>query len=163
MLVKGTPRGSVSNYQCHFCAGTRYEKEHFYPSLPSAVYTCKWIGSALVQIMACRLFGTKPSHYLNQCWNIVNWALMNKVQWNLNRNSYIFIQENASENIFRETAAILSRGRWVNVFSEQSAREGLGDDICHYMVCIYIQGCLCGTYHEPLVYVCDYVTVGYWF
>ena len=25
------------------------------------------------------------SHYLNQCWNIVDW---NKLQWNFNRNSY---------------------------------------------------------------------------
>ena len=33
------------------------------------------------------------SHYLNQCWNIVNWNLRNKRQWNCNRNSYIFIQE----------------------------------------------------------------------
>ena len=32
------------------------------------------------------------SHYLNHCWNIVNWT-RNKNQWNLNRNSYIFIQE----------------------------------------------------------------------
>ena len=27
---------------------------------PSAAYMRQWIGSALVQIMACRLFGTKP-------------------------------------------------------------------------------------------------------
>ena len=40
-----------------------------------------------------------PSHYLNQYWNIVNLTLWNKVQWNLNRNSYLFIQENAFENI----------------------------------------------------------------
>ena len=33
--------------------------------------------------------------YLNQCWNIVNWTLRNKLQWNFNRNSYIFIQGNA--------------------------------------------------------------------
>ena len=26
-----------------------------------------------------------PSHYLNQCWRIVNWALRNKIQWNINR------------------------------------------------------------------------------
>ena len=26
-------------------------------------------------------------HYLNQCWNIVNWTLRNKLQWNNNRNS----------------------------------------------------------------------------
>ena len=27
---------------------------------PSAAYMCQWTGSALVQIKACRLFGTKP-------------------------------------------------------------------------------------------------------
>ena len=35
-----------------------------------------------------------PSHYLSQCWNIANWPTRNKLQWNFNRNSYIFIQEN---------------------------------------------------------------------
>ena len=30
-----------------------------------------------------------PSHYLNQCWNIVNWIIGNKLQWNLNRNTHI--------------------------------------------------------------------------
>ena len=44
-------------------------------------------------------------HYLNQCWNIVNSNLRNKLQWNLNRNSYIFIQENAFENVVCEMAA----------------------------------------------------------
>ena len=28
--------------------------------------------------------------YQNQCWNIVNWTLGNKLQWNLNWNTYIF-------------------------------------------------------------------------
>ena len=31
-----------------------------------------------------------PSHYLNQCWNIVNWTLENKFQWNLNQNLFSF-------------------------------------------------------------------------
>ena len=39
-----------------------------------------------------------PSHYLNQCWLIVNSTLRNKLQWNFNRNLNIFIQENAFEN-----------------------------------------------------------------
>ena len=39
---------------------------------------------------------TVPSHYLNQCW--LNLTLGNKFQWNLNRNSIIFIQENSFEN-----------------------------------------------------------------
>ena len=29
-------------------------------SPPSTAYMCQWIGSALVQIIACRLFGAKP-------------------------------------------------------------------------------------------------------
>ena len=55
-----------------------------------------------------------PSHYLNQCWNIVNWNLRNKLQWNIQRNSYIFIQENAFENVVCEMAVILSRPQCVN-------------------------------------------------
>ena len=35
------------------------------------------------------------------------------LQWNYNQNTNHFIHENASENIFREMAAILYRGRWV--------------------------------------------------
>ena len=57
--------------------------------------------------------GSAPSHYLNQCWNIVNWTNRNKLQWSGNRNSYIFIQENTLENIFWKMAAILSRSQCV--------------------------------------------------
>ena len=32
-----------------------------------------------------------PTHYLNQCWNIVNWTLRNTLQWNRNSNSHIFV------------------------------------------------------------------------
>ena len=42
-------------------------------------------------------YPTLSSHYLNQCWGIINWNHMNKLQWNLKRNLYIFIQENALE------------------------------------------------------------------
>ena len=52
--------------------------------------------------------GSAPSHYLNQCWNIVNWNSRNKLQWYVNRNSYIFIQENPFENVvWKKMAAIL--------------------------------------------------------
>ena len=34
-----------------------------------------------------------PSHYLNQCWNIVNWTVGNNLQWNLYRKLYIFIKK----------------------------------------------------------------------
>ena len=51
-----------------------------------------------------------PSRYLNQCWNIVDWTLRNK----LNRNSYTFSQENAFENVVWKMASILSRPQCVN-------------------------------------------------
>ena len=54
------------------------------------------------------------SHYLNQCWNIVNSHLRNTFQWNLQRNSYHFIQENAFEMVVWNMAAILSRPQCVN-------------------------------------------------
>ena len=58
-----------------------------------------------------------PNHYLNQCWVIVNWTLRNKLQWNFNyQNTKFFIHKNASENIICKTAAILSRGRWINSY-----------------------------------------------
>ena len=38
---------------------------------------------------------TVPSHYLNQCWIIVNWTLRNKLQGNFNQNTKFFIHENA--------------------------------------------------------------------
>ena len=56
-----------------------------------------------------------PSHYLNQCWNIINWTLRNKLQWNFNPNANIFIQENPLENVVRKKAAILSRPQCVNM------------------------------------------------
>ena len=52
-----------------------------------------------------------PSHYLNQWRVIVNWTPRNTLHWNFNQNIKLFIKENAPENIVREMAAILSRGR----------------------------------------------------
>ena len=48
-------------------------------------------------------------HYLNQCWNIVKWVVKNKLQWNFNRNVYIFIRRNACTNIFCKMGGVLSR------------------------------------------------------
>ena len=81
-------------------------------SPPSDAYMRQWIGSALVQIMACCLFGTKLLFKPMQ-GSIVNWNIRNKLQWNLNQNTKNFIHENASENTIYEIVAILSRGRLV--------------------------------------------------
>ena len=56
-------------------------------------------------LVAC----SAPSHYLNQCWNMVNRTTGNNIQWNSNGNQYIFIQENAFENVVCKMAAISSR------------------------------------------------------
>ena len=53
------------------------------------------------------------SHYLNQCWYIVNLTLRNKLQWNINHNWYIFTQENTFEHVVWKMAAVLSRPRCV--------------------------------------------------
>ena len=55
------------------------------------------------------------SHYLNQCWNIDNWTLRNKLQRKRTWNLYIFIQENAFENVVWWMPAILSRPQCVNL------------------------------------------------
>ena len=52
-----------------------------------------------------------PSHYLNQCWNIVN-----STRCKFNRNSCIFIQENAFENVVCKIATTLSRSQCINIY-----------------------------------------------
>ena len=66
-----------------------------------------------------------PSHYLNQCWNIVNWTLGNKLQWNFNRNSNIFIEENTLENVVCEMLFISSRPQCFKPYMPQSGFHGL--------------------------------------
>ena len=54
------------NLQRHICV-TRPQWVNSSP--PSAAYMRQWIGSALVQIMACRLFGAKPlPEPILTCW-----------------------------------------------------------------------------------------------
>ena len=48
-----------------------------------------------------------PNHYLNQCW-LVSLTNMNKLLWNLNKNTDISFQENAFEYVVYNVTAILS-------------------------------------------------------
>ena len=50
--------------------------------------------TSLVQMVAYRLVRAKPLSEAS-----VDLTLRNQLQWNLNRNSYIFTQENAIENV----------------------------------------------------------------
>ena len=76
-----------------------------------------------------------PSHYLNQCWRIVNWTLGDKRQWNFNQNTKFFIHENAFENIVCEMVAILSRGRWVNGDLYMIVAADWTDGVCGCIYC----------------------------
>ena len=49
-----------------------------------------------------------PSHYLNQCWLIINWILRNNWKSNLNQNELVFCQENAFENGISKISTICS-------------------------------------------------------
>ena len=69
--------------------------------------------SDLTSIFFFSVAWSAPSHYQNQCWNIVNKILRNKLKWNFNRNSNIFIQENGFESVVCEMAAILYRPQCV--------------------------------------------------
>ena len=70
-------------------------------------------------LVAC----STPSHYLNQCWVIINWTLRKKLQWNFNQNAKPFIHENAYENIICEKAAILSKGDELRAVAPRTRRS----------------------------------------
>ena len=77
---------------------------------PSDAYMLQWSIPSLVHITGCRLAGAKPLS--DQSWNIDNWNLRNKFQWNLKWNLYKSNQENAF--VVWKMTAILSRPQCVN-------------------------------------------------
>ena len=70
--------------------------------------------------MAWRLVGAKPLYepMFEYCSNLVN-----KLQWNRNRNSYISVQENAFEYVVCEMSALLSRPQYVKCVTDHGANE----------------------------------------
>ena len=80
----------------------------------SAAYMRRWIESALLQIMVCRLSGTKQlseqTFRYSQELSPGPLVYRNKLQWNFNQNRKLFNHGNASEYIVCGMAAILSRG-----------------------------------------------------
>ena len=86
----------------------------FITHLPLVPHICQWIGSALIQIMACRLFGAKPLSKPELDYYQLD--PMNKLQWSFSQKSNFFIQGNSFENVVCEIAAILSRGTWVRQY-----------------------------------------------
>ena len=79
-------------------------------SPPSAAYIRQWIGSEMVQIMACRLFGTYSKPMLSCCW-LGPWAPTSmKFQ---SKYKTFHSRKKTSKSVVCEMAAILSRGGWV--------------------------------------------------
>ena len=78
-------------------------------SPPSAIYMRQWTGQALVHVMACRLFGTKPLPEAMRVYMSIGPLGTNfRVIW-IKIQKVLFIK-NAFESVIREMAAILSRG-----------------------------------------------------
>ena len=99
----------------HICWNVTNHSQHFlkchkpftiFLEMSQTIHSFSWNLTNILNPLPAYL---APSHYLNQCWVIVNWTLRNKLQWNFNRNYNIFIQENAFENFVCEMAAILSQ------------------------------------------------------
>ena len=92
-------------------------------------FTCHWGRVTHIGVSKLTLIGPdnglSPSRYLNQCWNIA----ISNIQWNLNRNLHIFIQENAFENVVRCCQEILSH----DVVSASLCEVG-----CWCILCIMI-------------------------
>ena len=79
----------------------------------------------LVRLVACSV----PSHYPNQCWLIVNWTLRNKLQWNSNRKTKLFIHENAFVK--------MSSAKWRPFCPGEDGLTSMRKDVnyvCHYSV-----------------------------
>ena len=106
------PQNVLENVVCEMSFILVWHQYAEYLSSASA-YMRQWIGSALVQILACRLYGAEPLS--KPMLLFVNWTLGNKLQENFNQNTNIFIHKNVFEIIVCELAAILSTGRWVEV------------------------------------------------
>ena len=75
----------------------------------SATYTCPWIRSALVQIMACRLFGARPISKRMPGYCQLDSSGQTSVKL---KSKYKTLQshENVFQNVVWEVAAILFRG-----------------------------------------------------
>ena len=60
--------------------------------------------------------GLATSHYLNHRWIIVNWALRNKLQWNLNGNTKFSLKKILLKMSSVKWRTFCPGGRWVKWF-----------------------------------------------
>ena len=81
-------------------------------SPPNGAFMRQWTGSALVQVMTCRLFGAKPlpQPILPYC----QLDPCEQISMKFKSNYKIFHSRICTWKCHCEKAAILSKGRWVN-------------------------------------------------
>ena len=84
---------------------------------------------------------------------IVNWTFRNKLQWNSNQNTKLFIHENVFENVVCEMASISSVGRWVKwwhycILSVISVMSVWRDNDVTFTLCICWQTKRFQRFHE---------------
>ena len=79
----------------------------------SAAYMRQWIGSALVKIMNCSIFGAKSSS--NQCWVVVNSTLGNKPRRNFDQNTKLYLSRKCIWKYRLRNDDHFVHGRLVNV------------------------------------------------
>ena len=83
---------------CDIC----FLKKIFNSLRPSDAYMCPNNIPTLFQIMACRLTGA--SHYLNQCWNMINWTPGEQISMQFSSK----IQQLSCKNVHSK----MSSGKW---------------------------------------------------
>ena len=74
-------------------------------------------GSTLAQVMACCLMA--PSHYLNQCWVIINEVPWFSSESNFTESAHTTILYLGFENQTFRITAISPRGQWVNTIEAE--------------------------------------------
>ena len=106
--VNNREAGDLRRHRAHYVVIVTFF--HSLRAQPSVTYMRQRIGSALVQILSCRIYGAKQlsKPMLGQYrLEPINWTVRKKLPWNFNKRIEFFIQENAK--VVCELAAILSR------------------------------------------------------
>ena len=71
-------------------------------------------------------YGLLPGRYQAIIWTNAEILLIGKLQWNLNRNSYIFIHENAFQNVVWKMVAISPRPQCIDIH------------VCEFILTLYL-------------------------
>ena len=92
----------------------RQEPTNSFNSLwPSDAIRRQGSRSTLVQVMACCLMA--PSHYLNQCWQIISEVQWHSYQGDFTSDASTISHRNPFENYLSKILSKSPRGQWVKV------------------------------------------------